>query len=471
MADACDGFSRGCRRQWIDCSTSCRKARRNCFRRTDRQHIFAFLLALLAIGIIYYSGNKSARVRFRDVYDGVGDALSSYSVWAADELNDALKQIEDLDQLSSLQQKIEEGSLFTEQLERMKRQLQDEIRTQMPNNPYNPGYGGNYVVDEHQQQLQKLQQSVDLLSQMVSDTVNPDNQYANLQEQLSRQESKMVELQSNLNSKFDSIENKISNIKPSPATADSGTDRSGRGATQAPPNPDLSAIETRIRELEQAKADLENSLTKLETDTQNERVSEELIESIVQKKLDQNYNDNSSKQIDWISAVVDHSQEHLEGNAADRISSWMVGTGNNPDMVLRESDKIGDCYPLQVDKATAGWMEFKLLQHIVPRQVMIYHIDHRETPMYATSPQKFWVLGSNNRRNWKQLGKFEYKGNTSSRQLFNLNNPDESAYEYIRLEIKTNRGAKYTCLYQFAVHGELPKRIGFVETSDQQPSI
>lgn len=228
---------------------------------------------------------------------------------------------------------------------------------------------------------------------------------------------------------------------------------------------------------------LEGSLTKLEEDTQNigqlyneavggrdDPMSEQLIESIVDKKLAQGYTP-PSKQIDWIQSVVDHSVEHLEGNAADRINSWMVGTGKMPDTVLRESDKIGDCYPLRVDKTTAGWMEFKLMQHVVPRQVMLYHIDHRETPMYATSPRAFWVLGSNNRRNWKQLGKFEYKGHTSSRQLFNLNNFDESAYEYIRLEVKSNRGAKYTCLYQFAVHGELPKRIGFAETSDKQPSI
>ncbi|KAJ5077967.1 klaroid isoform a-related [Anaeramoeba ignava] len=111
-----------------------------------------------------------------------------------------------------------------------------------------------------------------------------------------------------------------------------------------------------------------------------------------------------------------------------------------------------------------GVLLVHLSKEIQPTHVTLEHLSSKVTPDYTSAPQEFQVWGFQSSQNLFSspiyLGRFVYKihSNSSAIQIFSIDQKNLiDSIKIIKLEILSNYGKEYTCLYRFRVHG-IPKK-------------
>lgn len=169
--------------------------------------------------------------------------------------------------------------------------------------------------------------------------------------------------------------------------------------------------------------------------------------------------------VDWAQSVAAHGGSYIpckRDGVMCQVASWFASSTrkrpNPPSIVLKPTVRAGQCW---ATRPTTGYIVFKLTKPIIPTRFILEHIHHKYTPDYTTAPKKFQVWASNDVsfRSKMFMGEFEYEGYSDSTQAFQLQavrtdeGTEEEYFSYIRLEMLSNRGAPYTCLYGINVHG------------------
>lgn len=121
----------------------------------------------------------------------------------------------------------------------------------------------------------------------------------------------------------------------------------------------------------------------------------------------------------------------------------------------------GQCWSFAGDR---GHLHIRLANPIQITHVTIGHIGKAQSPtgFIPSAPRMFSVFGMKTHDSEEKfLGKFVYDQNGPSFQIFSLRGLEQNydEYQHVRLQVDNNWGnAKYTCLYNFRVHGKIPTR-------------
>jgi Sad1 / UNC-like C-terminal len=113
-----------------------------------------------------------------------------------------------------------------------------------------------------------------------------------------------------------------------------------------------------------------------------------------------------------------------------------------------------------MDGGLFGFLTIRLARPIYIESVVVEHPSPEVSDQWRTAIRRFKVVGyersDDNATAWP-LGSFEYQMNRGSeasvRQEFGIEVEDLPVISVVRLEIDSNWGADYSCLYRFRVHG------------------
>eukprot|EP00079_Xenopus_tropicalis_P023329 XP_012815662.2 PREDICTED: SUN domain-containing protein 3 [Xenopus tropicalis] len=132
-----------------------------------------------------------------------------------------------------------------------------------------------------------------------------------------------------------------------------------------------------------------------------------------------------------------------------------------PEEILKPDVYPGKCWTFP---GSQGQVLIKLSAKIIPVAVTLQHISKTISPSknYSSAPRDFSVFGYEHefQETGKILGQFTYNPWEALIQSFKLMNDDTSRFQFIQLRILSNWGnEKYTSVYRFQVHQELPVQL------------
>ncbi|KAK7925798.1 hypothetical protein WMY93_008108 [Mugilogobius chulae] len=115
----------------------------------------------------------------------------------------------------------------------------------------------------------------------------------------------------------------------------------------------------------------------------------------------------------------------------------------------------GHCWPME---GSTGQVFIQLAQKIHISHVTLAHITKELSPIgqIYTAPRKFSTYGLREIGGDEyKLGTYEYSDTGDSFQTFQIQDHADEMFKFVRLEIESNYGSNYTCLYNFRVHGRI----------------
>lgn len=129
------------------------------------------------------------------------------------------------------------------------------------------------------------------------------------------------------------------------------------------------------------------------------------------------------------------------------------------EVALSADNTVGNCYAFASVQGTFA------VRLAAPIRVTAVSIDHAAASVAfdrGSAPRQFSVLGFSDAQAEGaaiKLGTFEYSldADASAVQTFAIASPPVDAVRAVVLQIESNHGAKFTCLYRFRVHGERVK--------------
>lgn len=136
-----------------------------------------------------------------------------------------------------------------------------------------------------------------------------------------------------------------------------------------------------------------------------------------------------------------------------------------PQAMLRGSVTPGNCWPIHGDK---GWAVVKLRDSIDISSVSIEHVPFTITPSTGSAPKhvRVWGLDGSEHPLGASPDGFHKIGQPICELVYSLSGKplqeiqctrQSRAFKFVGLEILSNHGANYTCIYRFRVHGEKPQ--------------
>lgn len=140
-----------------------------------------------------------------------------------------------------------------------------------------------------------------------------------------------------------------------------------------------------------------------------------------------------------------------------------------PEVILRPDVQPGNCWAFPGSK---GKVVLKLARKIHPVAVTVQHIPRAISSDgdIKSALKDFEVYGLNNEEGELAtfLGQFVYNSMGDPIQIFRLWEYT-GTYEFVQLRVLSNWGEdKYTCLYRFRVHQELPMQLRTTETKEHE---
>lgn len=159
--------------------------------------------------------------------------------------------------------------------------------------------------------------------------------------------------------------------------------------------------------------------------------------------------------------VVDSSESFLPAPGSG-MANWLKRLtlqSKPPKTVIESGMDVGSCWPMA---GSEGFVSIALRQPILPTHVSLEHISHLIAPDYSTTPKKFKVTGVQQKSEDDApaetvetvLGEFEYVHGSEQLQTFELvGGAKDETFNLVRIDILSNGGADYTCLYRVRVHG------------------
>jgi len=155
----------------------------------------------------------------------------------------------------------------------------------------------------------------------------------------------------------------------------------------------------------------------------------------------------------------------LDNSIYTKATSWFIPhpKPNPPETILDPKVVTGSCWGFE---GSNGTVVIKLAKRIRITDVTLEHINPSISYHIDSSPKEFKVIGLKNTTDHGiDLGTFTYDI-TKNRHLqtFEIFNNVEDEFSHVVLQVLSNYGYKYTCVYRFRVHGyPVPEEI--VETT------
>lgn len=165
---------------------------------------------------------------------------------------------------------------------------------------------------------------------------------------------------------------------------------------------------------------------------------------------------------------VDYANRHIGGKIVNYqlpqnaslqlespLSSWIVNFFvsqdklSDPNKALEAPLSAGQCWMFPGGQAN---LTIDLAASIIPTEFSVDHIDSTVALHIESAPKEFRIWGVRNQGD-ELLAEFSYQINTKYNvQTFEAL-PTKNAYQRVRIEILSNYGHTYTCLYRIRVHG------------------
>jgi len=132
-----------------------------------------------------------------------------------------------------------------------------------------------------------------------------------------------------------------------------------------------------------------------------------------------------------------------------RKADGLMAYPNSPASALESNLLPGECWAFPGDKAN---VTIKLARRAKITLLAVEHAPASTVPSVNSAPKDFRVVAFNQDLTETLLGEFRYNASTGvSHQTFKLEEPHTT--RIVRLEVLSNHGADYTCVYRFRVHG------------------
>jgi hypothetical protein len=155
---------------------------------------------------------------------------------------------------------------------------------------------------------------------------------------------------------------------------------------------------------------------------------------------------------------------------------------HGPREALRAGRTIGQCWPFLGGQAN---LTIRTAEPIIPTHFSIDHIPREIAINWQSAPRQMKVWGFNVPEGSRPslnvprtlLSSFEYDINGDPLQTWPVEYSSQSAslthppsFQYFTLQILSNYGYFYTCLYRFRVHGHLARQYSTAPSSSQHPT-
>mmetsp|Transcript_11090 Transcript_11090/g.34011 ORF Transcript_11090/g.34011 Transcript_11090/m.34011 type:complete len:492 (+) Transcript_11090:107-1582(+) len=145
---------------------------------------------------------------------------------------------------------------------------------------------------------------------------------------------------------------------------------------------------------------------------------------------------------------------YLFGRRTDTLSAYP----NSAAVALSRGNFPGECWAFSGGR---GNLSIQLARPVSVHAVAIDHAAASTVPTVSSAPKDFRVTAYDRDGAETLLGEFTYNNQAVTQlQMFTI--PEPKFTHAVRLEILSNHGGEYTCLYRFRVHGP---------ESDQSPDI
>uniref|UniRef100_A0A0N5B7W5 SUN domain-containing protein n=1 Tax=Strongyloides papillosus TaxID=174720 RepID=A0A0N5B7W5_STREA len=111
-------------------------------------------------------------------------------------------------------------------------------------------------------------------------------------------------------------------------------------------------------------------------------------------------------------------------------------------------------------KGDMGYVIIGLSYEIYITAITYEHIHIKNSPSadWLSAPKEFEIFGINEKDQSSDsvfsIGNFTFKANEPPMQTFEIKKNNKRTYEKVKIRIKSNYGAPFTCLYRVRVHGE-----------------
>eukprot|EP00658_Telonema_sp_P-2_P027005 TRINITY_DN20952_c0_g2_i4.p1 TRINITY_DN20952_c0_g2~~TRINITY_DN20952_c0_g2_i4.p1 ORF type:complete len:190 (-),score=40.22 TRINITY_DN20952_c0_g2_i4:313-882(-) len=140
-----------------------------------------------------------------------------------------------------------------------------------------------------------------------------------------------------------------------------------------------------------------------------------------------------------------------------------LNNNNPPWQVLSSQNEPGQCWCF--DGQTAS-MTIKLITKMVPDEFFLYHIFHEyysknRIDRRTAAPKSFRVVGVGEAGEEFVLGRYEYEilsqNLKGKKQVFKVQDNGTRWVDHLKVEFEESHwdeSRKYTCIYQFGVHGQ-----------------
>jgi len=189
------------------------------------------------------------------------------------------------------------------------------------------------------------------------------------------------------------------------------------------------------------------------------------VEKLIKRKIDQFAADRIEK-VDWAlgtlggKIVPSRTSEPYVKPAGSRVThNWMErlismpspGHSFDPHTILQPTVSAGECWAFEGGKGHVAVQLGHFDVHV--DAVSIDHISPAVAPHPESAPNKFRILGLKNTTDiGAELGVFNYDIKGDSVQTFQLKKT--GVFPIVLLDVISNHGYDYTCLYRFRVHGK-----------------
>jgi SUN domain-containing protein 1/2 len=225
-------------------------------------------------------------------------------------------------------------------------------------------------------------------------------------------------------------------------------------------------LETKVQTVEKLLDAAEITLKKLKA-TGAEGALDKLVEQVTNEKL-AIYNADQTNKVDYANYfgggyVVYSSQNQAVSRGAGDLFSYLfdpMATSKPPVTMLDSKMTPGSCWPMDGDK---GWAVVELRESILLSSISIEHIPRGITPSSGSAPKhvRVWGLDGTTQAVGASPEGFPKTGAPICELEYSIEGtpiqevPCQSAkgHKFVGLEILSNHGESYTCVYRFRVHG------------------
>ena len=233
---------------------------------------------------------------------------------------------------------------------------------------------------------------------------------------------------------------------------------------------ELAVVTAKLDQLTQSVSSTESYLDSVHETTEDLNHLQQLIDQVSEEKLAL-YNADRTGKIDYANYyggghVLYSSQNQPVAQGSDNLFAGLfdsLAVSKPPITMLDARMTPGSCWPMS---GSQGWAVVELRDAILTSSISIEHIPVSITPTYKSAPKHVRVWGLRGEESPIGAGPhgFAKEGqplcdlvyDVQGKPLQEVNCESKIPHKYVALEILSNHGAEYTCLYRFRVHGNHP---------------